>query len=196
MTQRIYKVYVLKDLSGDIIYAGLTKQTLQKRFNGHVCRLKINRYQATIELIQDDLTKEQAVVLEKMLIKQYNLLEDGYNKSPGSINGNSNSHSEEQKKKWSEERKGKKVSPEHAAKNKTARLGQTNSEVHNRKIGNANARKVICIENGIVYPSTKAAAKHLKVHASKVSLVCLGKRISTGGYHFKYVETVDPSRND
>lgn len=195
--QKIFKVYIIRDkLTEAIMYAGLTRQTLETRFHSHVKHKNLNRNKYQIELIQDDLTLEQAVILERMLIEQYQLLITGWNKSPGSINGYSNYHSEEQKQKWSEERKGKKVNPLHAQKNTIARLGKKNSEAHTDAIIKAIQKPVICIETGIIYKSARAAAKDLNLCYSKISLVCNGKRSTTGNLHFKFVETVEISRND
>lgn len=123
-----------------------------------------------------------------MLIKQYDLLKKGLNKSPGSINGSSNYHSEEQKKKWSEERKGKPVSLEHAEKNRIARLGKTNSIEHKRIISEVKSKPVLCLESGIIYKSAREAAKQLNLQYSKISLVCNEKRSSTGNLHFRFAK--------
>ena len=195
--QKIFKVYIIRDKhTQQIMYAGLTRQTLETRFNSHVYKKKLNRAKYQIELVHEDLTIEQAVVLEKMLIQQYDLLNTGWNKSPGSIDGSSQYHSEEQKKKWSQERKNKPVSPKHAEKNKIARLGKKNTEKHNKALMSAVCKKVICIETGKIYNSAREAARDMKLQYSKISLVCNGKRTTTGGYHFKFVETVEPNRND
>ena len=136
-------------------------------------------------MIQDYLTLDQAVILEEMLIVQYNTRIDGLNISPKSINGYSNLHSDEIKAKWSEDRKGKKVSEEHAAKNRIARLGQKNSPEHQAKI--IRPKSVMCLETGKVYKSAREAAKQLNLNYSKISLVCNGLRTNTGGLHFKFV---------
>lgn len=186
-----YKVYVLVDIQNEkIVYAGLTRTSLQRRFLAHKARLK-DKPKFRIELILDYLSIEEAVELEKMLIKQYDLLNNGYNKSPGSINGSSNYHSEDQKKKWSEERKGKRVSPEHAAKNKVARLGHKNPPDRSYF-----QKSVMCLNDGKVFKSARAAAKFYNVSYSKISSVCNGKRLATKGLRFVFVETVEPSRND
>lgn len=181
-----YKVYLIKDRSNNIVYCGLTGSELQVRFYGHVNRLGITRESHTIELVQEWLTLPEAAILEKMLIKQYDLLNVGLNKSPGSINGYSNNHSKEQKLKWVQERKNKPISKEHAAKNKIARLGKTNSEKHKQKVSEVKSKPVICLETGQVYKSARVAAKELNLQYSKISLVCNGIRSSTGNLHFQF----------
>jgi hypothetical protein len=180
-----YKVYLIRNKAKEIVYCGLTGGTLEKRLYEHRVRRNLdNTY--TIELVVDYLTREEAAILERKLIAQYDLIKNGLNKSPGSINGYSQEHSEEQKRKWSLERKGKPVSPEHAAKNRTARLGKTNGENWKKAQFESHAKPVICLETGAVYPSARHAAKELNLQYSKISLVCNGKRQSTGGLHFEF----------
>lgn len=180
-----YKVYLIRENSTNHIkYVGLTRNRLIDRFNAHVARLKIKRYEYTIELVSENLSIEAAAELEKMLIRQYDLLNAGWNKSPGSINGFSNEHSEAQKQKWAEERKGKPVKPEHAEKNKTARLGKKNSEHHNRIISELSSIPVMCIETGIIYPSQRKAADAVGASYPRMADVVNGKRKTTKGLHF------------
>lgn len=183
---KIYKVYLLKARhSKEIVYVGLTKQTLYKRFIQHVSHRKFLPKDYFIELVKDELTIDQAVTLEELLIEQYKTRITGWNKSPKSINGYSNTHSEEQKAKWSIERKGRKLTDEHRAK--LNRKGKQNSETHNKSIGEANSKPIICLTNGKVYPSAQKAAKDLKLNYSKISAVCRGKRPHTHGYIFKFL---------
>lgn len=191
-----YKVYFLLNKSKTPIYCGLTRQPLSSRFNQHISIKKLNRLEHSISLVQDNLTIEEAVILEEMLIKQNNLRKDGLNISPKSINGYSNFHSDEQKEIWSSSRKGCKVSTEHAEKNRVARLGHSNSKEHTKKIVEKISKPIICIETGIVYKSARHAAKELGLQYSKISLVCNGKRNSTGNLHFKFYKTVETSRNN
>lgn len=182
-----YKVYTLKSNKDDsIVYVGLTRQQLAFRYNSHVSKFKFNRCDYRIELVLDSLTIEEAAELERKLIQQYETITKGWNTSPGSINGFSNYHSEEQKRKWSDERKGKPVSPEHAEKNRKARLGAKNGENWKKAQFESHAKAVQCIETGVIYPSARHAAKELNLQYSKISLVCNGKRKTTGNLHFKF----------
>ena len=49
-----------------------------------------------------------------------------------------------------------------------------------------NKRKIVCLNNGVVYESIKDAALSLGVDHSKISAVALGKRNHTSGYKFSY----------
>lgn len=177
-------MYLIKNID-DIVYVGLTSQPLSRRFSQHVSKRHLDKSKCKIELVQEYLTLNEAVILEELLINQYDTRIKGYNISPKSINGHSNLHSEEMKQKWSEERKGKKVSEAHAAKNRIARLGQKNSPEHQAKI--IRRKSVMCLETGKIYKSAREAAKDLNLNYSKISNVCTGKRKSTGGLHFKFV---------
>ena len=144
-----YKVYQIQDINDKVVYIGLTSQPLSRRFAQHVSKRKLNKSHYKMILVQEQLSLEQAIILEEMLILQYNTRAEGFNVSPKSINGYSNLHSPEMKAKWSEERKGKKVSEEHAAKNRIARLGHKSSKEHQDKI--IRPKPVMCLETGKIY---------------------------------------------
>jgi len=48
--------------------------------------------------------------------------------------------------------------------------------------------RCICVETGEIFAKISEAARKMNLSQSKISLVCSGKRKSTGGYHFKYVD--------
>jgi hypothetical protein len=188
MTERNYKVYLIRNRElNDIMYVGLTRQTLYKRFLQHVSTKKISPAKFKMELVAEDLTLNEAVMLEEMYIQQYQTRNVGWNVSPKSINGYSNQHSLEQRLKWSAERKGKRVSPEHAEKNKIARLGCKNSLEHNKKISETHAKKIICLNTGTTYESARRAARALNLSYSKISKVCNNQIPHTKGYRFKFL---------
>ena len=186
MTLKVYKVYlILERRTEQVVYVGLTRQTIYKRFLQHVARKKVNHHTHLIQLVIDGLTLQQGVVLEEMLIGQYNTRATGLNIAPMHTTGYSNYHSEEQKTKWSLERKNKPVTSEHASKNRTARLGSLNSSEHKEAISKANSKSILCLNNGKVYSSHREAAEALDLNYSKISLVVNGKRSHTKGYKFK-----------
>ncbi len=58
-----------------------------------------------------------------------------------------------------------------------------------KKMKEARIKPVICIETGIIYESATEAARHTpKTSQSKICMVCRGQRITSGGYHWKYLE--------
>lgn len=74
--------------------------------------------------------------------------------------------------------------------------GNTHSDETKKKISNTKKgiknesamKKIICITNNKTYNSMIEASIELGLYQSKISLVCNGKRLSTGGYKFKYYE--------
>lgn len=72
-------------------------------------------------------------------------------------------HSEETKRKMSEARKGKFI---------------------NRK---DQSKKVLCVETGEVFDSTREAERKTGASYGKISRVCRGERKTTGGFHWKFV---------
>lgn len=121
-------------------------------------------------------------------------------------------HTEETKRKMSEAAKGNQRSkgkkmPEHVMrmllesrqneevrrKISNALTGKKQSEEHRRKNSESHkgigAKKVVCIETGIVYESVKEAGNmnNIKGHGH-ISACCIGGRETCGGYHWCYEE--------
>lgn len=74
--------------------------------------------------------------------------------------------------------------------------GERYSEEHRKNIGLGNKgntncgwnkKAVICVETGIVYKSQAEAQKETNIHFSSIGQVCLGKRKTAGGYHWKFM---------
>ena len=60
-----------------------------------------------------------------------------------------------------------------------------NGETHkNRK---DLSKKVLCVETGEVFESTKDAERKTGINHGNISKVCLGKRNIAGGYHWRFV---------
>lgn len=60
------------------------------------------------------------------------------------------------------------------------------SEETKRKISKTLSKRVQCVETGEIYNSVTEAQKITKI--SHISLACLGKRKSAGGYHWRYCD--------
>lgn len=69
--------------------------------------------------------------------------------------------------------------------------GENISEETKRKIGEANGKKVICVETGEVFASSVAASKTLGKSDGAVSMSIRNNQ-RCGGFHFKYLENYDP----
>ncbi len=193
-----YKVYCLKDKDRKIIYVGQTRMSLSKRMTAHRAEKKLDKT-VVIELVADFDTPEPMYELEARLIKQYNLVEEGLNKSYGyedvpkqfSQEGEQNGfyghkHSDDMRRKIGQRSIGNKY-----AKGNPSRKGRKNSEYHKQMVSEKKSVPVMCIETGIVYKSGREAAEALGLCRSKISNVCHGKRNTTGGLHFKFVNIID-----
>lgn len=85
-------------------------------------------------------------------------------------------HSEATKKKLSDMNKGK--PPSRAAVEKSAAFTKSPE--------NPQCRAVVCIDTGIEYYSTAEAARQTGLSRTKITACCVGRRKSTGGFHWKY----------
>lgn len=84
-----YKIYIIEE-DGQICYVGKTRESLNERFAKHAFPNQPSRLTAAIvnkgrqhfciKLIQDNLTYDQALILEKKYIRKYNRLYMLYNK--------------------------------------------------------------------------------------------------------------------
>lgn len=75
----------------------------------------------------------------------------------------------------------------HAEHRKVHMKGKSLSEETKRKIGEANAKKILCVETGEIFESAHEASRKTGVNFRSISKVCLGKRKTTGGYHWEYL---------
>ena len=107
---------------------------------------------------------------------------------------------EESKQKISNAKKGKKLSEEHKATLKVVRKGHSVSAETRQKLSIANkgtkpsqtaidamARKVLCVETNVTYPSIKKASESLNLSAGNIGSCCRGNRHTAGGFHWNYV---------
>ena len=160
------------------------------------------------KVLFDRCSKLEAENIEVELIDYFNANNNkfGYNVSNG---GNSiGKFTIETRNKISIANKGRVCSEEAKNKNRLAHLGKLHNEESKNKISNTmknkkinigksnpmygvtpvNAKKIICLNNNIVYNSITEASRILNLDFRLVSAVCNGKRHTTGGYTFKFYE--------
>ena len=191
-----YKVYCLRNKENEIKYVGQTRQDLRKRLAGHRESSWFKAEYFTMELIMDFDLPEPMFELESMLIKHYDLVNCGWNKAYGYENGKKefdaskanngfygHSHTEQVCNNIGE----RSLNNQYAKGNKS-RTGRNNTEEHKKVNSDKISIKVICLETGEVFKSGHEAANKLGLCRSKISNVCHGKRKTTGGYHFKFVD--------
>lgn len=91
--------------------------------------------------------------------------------------GKTGIYTEESLKKMSESKKGKKLSEESIQK-----LKQTCSH----KIYKT-SKIILCVETNIIYKSINEAERQTGLNRQNISKCCNGKRKTTGGYHWKFI---------
>mgnify|MGYP002622886952 CR=1 FL=1 len=158
-----YKVYVLANKTNNKIYVGITKQTLDRRWkngDGYIgCDRIYNAIQKygwdnfTHDVFASNLTREEAMHMERLLISKFNLQDPdlGYNISEGgecpciseeakekignALRGRT--YSEEKRKLYSKAHLGKKLSSEHVQAIRDSRSKITRTEEWNENIRKA-----------------------------------------------------------
>lgn len=108
-------------------------------------------------------------------------------------------HSEERNKQKSEYTKGRQHSEEAKIKMSERKIQNMNLETREKisksKIGNknglgnkGNSKKILCLNNNIIYESIKKAAEQLNLISGCICSVCKGKTKQHKGYKFEYFE--------
>lgn len=221
----MYTVYQHKNKVNGKMYFGITSRNPIERWgnNGNNYKSTPHFYSAIQKygwdnfehnILYENITKEEACDIEKMLIEKYNTQnrEFGYNileggqastlpievrkkmskAMMGNQNGAGHPCTEEKKQKISAAQKGRKLSEEHKIKlSEAAKKRHVPCSEEKKKILSQNyphKREVYCDETEIVYPSVQECARQLNLHATLVSKVCKGKLHTTGGYHLHYYD--------
>ena len=188
-----YIVYKHTNKTNGKVYIGMTCQRIEARWKGgsgycnqHFSRA-IKKYGwdgFSHEIIAQNLSKEDACELERILIKSYNATEPeyGYNQALGGDGGGmyKRHHSESAKKKISKARKENGFTEEHKRHISESKRG----------VKHHLAKKV--------YQYTKdgkfikewdymsLAAEELNINKANIGEVCNGNRRTAGGYIWKY----------
>lgn len=212
-----YTVYIHRNKSNNKVYIGQTCQPLNIRWRkngtGYQGSTKfwhaIQKYgwdNFEHKIIAKNLTKEQANELEKAMIKFYNSTDNdyGYNIQSG---GNDHSMTQETKDKISQTKLSQHnhISMEQRQQMQKLYKGEGNpffgkkhteetrkkmSQNHaNVKGGNnPNAKKVLCIETGIIYASAREAAEAVERSKSAITNCCSGLSNTCANLHWKWLE--------
>ena len=176
----------------------------------------------TVQILKDNLTLEETNYWETYYINFYNTQSDkyGYNLSSGGSNPIPSQetrekmrqvrlgyvHSEETKEKMRQSHLNKKFTEEHkqhlsqAAKKRTVQSmeGKHHTEETKKTIGRKNGKPVMCVETGIIYPSSKQACRQLGLKSNHIN-DCINNptRYKTvGGYHWIRVEKEDQEEKE
>lgn len=102
--------------------------------------------------------------------------------------------SEETKKKISEANKISKGTPQAREKQRQRRLGAVVSDSTKQLLRELNlggnspkAKKVLCIETGMLFKSVSEAATYYNIHYSSICKVCSGKQKTAAKHTWKYI---------
>lgn len=185
----IYTVYKITCLLNNKVYIGYTKNDLNTRLKGHFKKAfngkfnhikffkaiqKYGKINFTIEPIKTFLLKEEATDYEKLMIKEFDSYNKGYNSTLGGDGGETclgKKLTDEHKSKISESNKGKKLTDEHkqnisknhadvSGKNNPM-YGKTTSGSFKTGLDHPLSKQVII--NDVLYLSLSDASKKLKM---------------------------------
>lgn len=159
-------------------------------------------------ILEDNLTLQEANEREKYWIAYYHTWVDdpqcwGYNLQPGGENHTASEATKEKlREKFSGEKNpfyGKHHTEETKQKLRETFLGkpghkhteETKKKLSEDRMGakHHNAKKVLCVETGIIYGSIREAARETgQKSPTGVNDCCHGLRHTAGGYHWKLIE--------
>lgn len=205
MEKKYYKVY-MHVCPNNKKYIGITKQLPEKRWlNGKGYKTNnyfykaINKYNwENIEhkILFKELTKEEAEIKEKELIKKYksNIREFGYNIENG---GHVNCVSEETKKQISKTMIEKEIYKSNPNCFKKGMVPWSAGKHHKQETiklikekrakQKMSTNKVLCIETNEIFNSAKEVEKKYKFNANNIRQVCEGHKKTSKGFHWKYI---------
>lgn len=140
----------------------------------------------THEIIENNLTLEEANKLETYYIQKYNSIENGFNLNSG---GENKLASQETKDKMSQTRKNVPKAEEHKQAIKKALTGYKQTEEHKKNNRLAQHRKPVqCIETQEIYESLSDAERKTGILGETISRQIRGKQKSTKGLHWRFVD--------
>jgi predicted GIY-YIG superfamily endonuclease len=151
----MYSIYKIEK-DGKVLYIGKTIN-FQRRKWQHTYKRKLDKTYNFIVII-DNLTKEEAKLKEEELIRKYDTVNKGWNKTYG------------------EGSRGVK------SKDNDGRF-KSNNEIHKLR----KKKRVLHIETGIEYNSARECGESLGFPPGKINSACNGSVKSYHKNHFKYI---------
>lgn len=211
MSNKCFKVYRHTLRQDGRTYIGQTCLNLKQRAGSNGQRYKhCSKFWNAIEkygwdafdhvIIADNLTLEEANILEEQLIREYNSIEEGFNINLG---GRNHLWTEEQKLKMRERNLGdknpnyNKPRTEETKKrigeaNKISQLRKRHSKETKEKMSISHKKDIpiLCIEQNIVYSCPSDAAIGIGLNSKKsghITEACKGRRKTAYGFHWVYI---------
>lgn len=203
-------IYKITNKINGKVYIGQTVRSLNERICEHLRKKKslvskaIHKYgldNFIIEQIDHAHSINELNTKEQHWIDFYDCIApNGYNQCEGGGNTFGYHHSEEAKQKMSIGHKGKKCGENNSFYGKThsdetkkrfseLRKGRKLSDEWKKHIAESQCKKVLCVEKGEVFDSIQNAADYYNLKPTHITRVCKGKRKTTGGFHWRYVES-------
>ena len=175
-----YKIYIHTNLDNGKQYIGQTKRDVRERWRGWYNSFltnAMNKHPFSSEIVAENLNKEQADALEKLLIEKYNTLyPNGYNFTEGGDGSVNYKHSEETKRKMS--------------KNHANVAGKNNPMYGKTGLYNSKSKKVYQYTKDLklinVFDGVREAERATKINHAGISGCCTGRLKTSGGYKWSY----------
>lgn len=206
MEEKNWKVYIHTNLINKKRYIGITSKKPEHRWlegRGY----KDNRYFGSAiakygwdsflhEVVFENLTREEAVYLEKLLIATFRTQDTryGYNMTAGGDGTLGFFPSAETRAKLSEARRKENLSEETLRRRSEGLKGRRFSEEHKKKIGDGNSKAInMLTKDGEYIRSFRGASDaelELGISHSHISQCCTGKRKTTGGFMWEFAQCV------
>lgn len=224
-----YTVY-MHETPNNKRYIGITCRKVKYRWNnGHGYSQNKHFYNAILKygwdnikhiIVAENLSKEDAYEMERMLISQYDATNPskGYNNSTGGGGGalgvkysreviekrrahrvytsswaKGKHFSEEHRQKIGEAHRGMKHTDEAKEKMRKAHLGFVAPWRGQSRSDEYRAKKskaVVCVETGTRYFGLMEAERQTGISHSNISNCLKGKREHAGGYHWQYADAI------
>lgn len=206
MEEKIWKVYIHTNLINMKRYIGITSKKPEHRWMGgrgykdnpHF-NFAIEKYgwdSFKHEVVFDNLSREEAIAMEKLLIATFRTQNKnyGYNMTSGGDGTPGYIPSAETRAKLSEVRRKENLSEETLRRRSEGLRGRKFTDEHKRKIGDGNSKAINMLTKSGEYIRTFRAAKdaelELGISHTHISQCCYGKRQSTGGYMWEFAQCV------
>jgi len=203
-------IYKITNIINNKVYIGQTVRTLKKRMNEHFrhnitiidkALRKYGKSSFKIEIIDNANNIEELNEKEIYWINYFEcMVPKGYNQCYGGGNSKGYKHKEKFKKKMRDSKRnayyginnpfyGRTHSDEQKQKWSHTRSGMkhlTNDQI--KKLRKSHHKlSVVNVDTGEIFDSIKLAAEKYNLKDTHITRVCKGKRKTTGGYRWEYI---------
>lgn len=194
MAEKIVGIYQITCTANGKKYIGQSID-IKRRFTQHKTQTSNKNLKEDLEQYGNKAFTFE--ILEECTVKELTAREDYYLKTVQPeynilFEGRTVFVSDETREKQRQAKLGKKLTPEHCSKISQSNLGNTMSEETRRK----HFKAVRCIETGQVFESLKQAAEFAGISYNCISRVVHGRRQSSAGFHWEFVDKTKSLSNN